>query len=126
MIYLTVWQRIYSALNNAGLKVYPSGGHNGICMSPYCVVQQAGTYTAGDDKPGRNSYTGYYVHAYAPLGNYLKLPELLDSVRSALNNLEDEHIVYFTGFESIHQIDDKFAAHTAYLEYRAFSSRAAS
>lgn len=123
---MTVWQKIYSALNNAGLKVYPSGGHIGICMSPYCVVQQTGTYPSGDDHFGRNNYTGYYIHAYVPLGNYLRLSELLDSVRKALDSLENERIIYFTGFESIHHIDDKFAAHTAYLEYRSFSSRVAS
>lgn len=123
---MTVWQKIYSALNNAGIKVYPSGGHVGRCTSPYCVVQQAGTYSAIDDSFSRSSYTEYYIHAYVPLNDYLRLSKLLDSIRNALSALEEGHIIYFTGFESVHQIDDEFTAHTSYLEYRSFSSIAAS
>jgi hypothetical protein len=126
MMHLTVWQKIYSALKNAGINVYSSGSHIGACLSPYCVVQQAGTYSAGGNSFGSNGYTGYYIHAYVPLGDYVKLSALLDSIRAAMRELEREHIIYSTGFESVHQIDDKFAAHTAYLEYRSFSSRAAS
>ncbi len=119
---MTVWQRIYSALKSAGLRVYPAGTHTGACKEPYCVVQQAGTYSAGADSFGRTEYTGYYIHAYVPLNNYIALSELLTSIRGAMAVLEGERIIYSTGFESVHQIDDSFAAHTAYLEYRAFSS----
>ncbi|MDD6395132.1 MAG: hypothetical protein PUB37_02980 [Firmicutes bacterium] len=119
---MTVWQRIYSALKDAGLRVYPAGAYSGACKEPYCVVQQAGTYSAGADSFGRTGYTIYYIHAYVPLSSYTALPELILSIRGVLTALEQERIVYFTGFESIHQIDDRFAAHTAYLEYRAFSS----
>ena len=119
---MTVWQRIYSALKSAGLRVYPAGTHTGACKEPYCVVQQAGTYSAGADSFGRTEYTGYYIHAYVPLNNYIALSELLTSIRGAMAVLEGERIIYSTGFESVHQIDDSFAAHTVYLEYRAFSS----
>lgn len=119
---MTVWQRIYSALRDAGINVYPSGAHFGVCSAPYCVVQQAGTYSSGGDSFGRTSYTGYYIHAYVPLGSYRKLSELISSIRAALAPLEDERIIYSTGAESVHLIDDAFAAHTAYVEYRAFSS----
>lgn len=123
---MTVWQKIYSALKKAGIKVNLPGEHIGLCMSPYCVAQQAGTYALGSDSLSRNRYTEYYIHAYVPLGNYMKLPELLNSIRAALSTLEDERIIYYTGFESIHLIDDRFAAHTAYLEYKSFNSEAAS
>lgn len=118
---MNVWQRIDSALRTSGIKVYPSGAHIGVCRSPYCVVQQAGTYSAAGGF-GRNTYTGWYVHAYVPLGSYAALDELLGLVRRALRGLEDERLIYFTGGESVHLIDDAFAAHTAYLEYRSFGS----
>lgn len=119
---MTVWQRIYTALSDAGISVYPSGAHLGACRAPYCVVQQAGTYSSGGDSFGRTKYTGYYIHAYVPLGGYPKLSELIDSIRAALVPLEEERIIYSTGAESVHLIDDAFAAHTSYVEYRAFSS----
>ncbi len=109
-------------MKNSGIRVYPAGTHIGICREPYCVVQQAGTYSAGDDVFGRTEYTGYYIHAYVPLNGYSELSMFIKSIRDVLASLESERIIYYTGFESMHQIDDSFGAHTAYLEYRAFSS----
>ncbi|MBQ9901073.1 MAG: hypothetical protein IJM51_01615 [Clostridia bacterium] len=104
---------IVNRLLDAGIDVAMPGTKQGICTSPYAVVQNAGTFRyAQSDRLG---YTLITVHCYVPLYNYEQLDTLLQSVRSSLDALYPD--LRFAGNEGAHIINDHFKANEGSLQY---------
>ena len=104
---------IVTALTGAGIAAQYPGAKPGVCTSPYVVVQDFGTYPYAQST--HLGYTLIEVHCFVPVGNYPALPALLSHVRAALAPLSAD--LRPTGNEGIHDINEPFKAHTAYVEY---------
>ena len=104
---------IVNTLCGSGIDVALPGARQGICTSPYVVVQNTGTYRYAQS--AGLGYTLITVHCYAPLYGYEQLDRLIQSVRSALDSLRPD--LRFAGGEGIHMINDKFRAHEGSVQY---------
>ena len=104
---------ITSALSDAGIDVALPGAKQGVCLAPYVVVQQTGTYRfAQSDGLGYSLIT---IHCYVPLAGYPMLSSLLERVRAALIPLQPD--LRPAGNESPHIINDHFRAHEGSAQY---------
>ena len=104
---------IMTALAGAGIDVRYPGAKQGICNSPYVVVQDFGTYPYA-----QSTHLGYKlieIHCYAPIGNYPALPQLIAQVKNALAPFSPD--LRPTGGEGIHDINDTFRAHEGAVQY---------
>lgn len=107
------YENIQDALSAAGIEVRYPGIKQGICTSPYAVIQDLGTYPYAESN--RLGYTVVGVHCYAPLNQYPELYRLIKRVKSALETLAPD--LRPTGNESNHTINNDFRAHESYVEY---------
>lgn len=107
------YSSIEKALISAGIQVKRPGTHEGICHTPYCVVQQHGTYPFAATI--HQGYTLYLIHIYVPLDRYTALEQMCALVRHALSKTS----LRPTGNESAAEILDNYKAHTMSLEYMA-------
>ena len=107
------YQDIMDGLRRAGIDVRYPGAKQGICNSPYVVVQDYGTYPYAQS--AHLGYTLIEVHCYAPVGNYPALPQLIAQVKTALAPFF--HDLRPTGDEDIHDINDTFKAHHGTVQY---------
>ena len=64
--------KIIGALRAAGLQAFPVGVHEGVCRSPYCVVQPV----SGALLSPAGGYMRYRILMYVPADR----PELLDGL----------------------------------------------
>ena len=104
---------IMTALAGAGIDVRYPGAKQGICNSPYVVVQDYGTYPYA-----QSAHLGYKlieIHCYAPIVNYPALPQLIAQVKAALVPLAAD--LRPTGGEDTHDINDTFKAHHGTVQY---------
>ncbi len=106
-------ENIRTALRAAGIAVLAPAAAQGVCLSPYTVVQHMGTYRYAQSN--RLTYTLWSVHCYVPLSDYEALGVLVERVRAALAALAPD--LRPTGSEGVHIVNDKFRAHETYLEY---------
>lgn len=104
---------IINRLSGDGLDVALPGYRNGVCSSPYVVVQKSGTYRYAQSPA--LGYTLFTVHCYVPLYSYEQLDTLIRRVKSALKALEPD--LRPVGNEGIFTINDSFKAHEGYLEF---------
>lgn len=107
------YQDIRDALCEAGLEVWNPAARQGVCLKPYVVVQDMGTYRYAQSR--QLVYTLIAVHCYVPLHCYDELALLTVRVRNALSGLAPD--LRPVGGESVHIINDRFQAHETYLEY---------
>lgn len=116
---MIVYNTVKSILRDNDIDVYlpgqyPNDGASGVCRSPYVVIQNGGTYSLGLGYV--SGYTLLRVHAYVPINQYPILSELIAKIKKLLAPLDD--MIYPTGNEFIHVIDDNRKAHTTYIEYQ--------
>ena len=104
---------VKNALYAAGLDVWYPAAKQGVCLTPYVVVQNMGTFPYAQSS--RLMYTLLSIHCYVPLGNYDGLKILVGRVRDALAPLMPD--LRPVGNESVHTVNDTFRAHETYLEY---------
>ena len=104
---------IMTALAGAGIAVKHPGAKQGVCSSPYAVVQNYGTYPYAQST--HLGYTLIEIHCYAPIGNYPALPLLISQVKAALAPLAAD--LRPTGGEGTHDINDTFKAHHGTVQY---------
>lgn len=104
---------IQKVLLAAGIDVRSPAAKQGVCTSPYVVVQNMGTYRYAQSN--RLAYTLISVHCYVPMVNYDGLGKLVRRVGTVLEELEPD--LRPTGSKGVHTINDKFKAHETYLEY---------
>ncbi len=104
-----------NALKNGGLDVYPPAFYEGICTSPYCVVQYLGSF------PQSGPGTGYdllRVHLYAPVGQFSLMQELKRKAEKAMDTLIKNGAVRPCEGVGACIVDDTYKAHACYLDYR--------
>lgn len=104
---------ITDALSRADIDVALPGARQGVCVSPYAVVQKTGTYRYASSP--RLGYTVITVHCYVPLGCYGQLDILIGRVKAALRTLSPD--LRPSGSEGIHLINDHFRAHESSVQY---------
>ena len=104
---------ILETLSTAGIEVHYPSSKQGVCNSPYVVVQNFGTYDYAQSR--RLGYTLIEVHCYVPVNQYQQLDSFISSVKAALAPLTLD--LRPTGNEGIPDINDTFRAHTGYIEY---------
>lgn len=104
---------IMTALAGAGIAVQYPGAKQGVCTSPYVVVQDFGTYPYAQST--HLGYTLIEVHCFVPVGNYPALPLLISQVKAALAPLAAD--LRPTGGEGTHDINDTFKAHHGTVQY---------
>ncbi len=104
-----------NALKAGGLTVHMPASHEGVCMSPYCVVQYLGAY------PNSGAGTGEQVlriHLYAPIGQFFLVKELKDRAEAALQPLVESGSLRPCEGVGVCNVNDTFKAHACYLDYR--------
>ena len=104
---------IVNTLTDAGIDVAFPGARQGVCASPYAVVQDSGTYRYAQSS--RLGYTLITVHCYVPLYAYEQLGILIEKVKTALCTLEPD--LRPAGNESVHLINDHFRANEGSVQY---------
>lgn len=109
------WQEIFAALSDAGLEVYPPGGHIGICTAPYCVVQENGaSIPNGSRRCGKSNYRIYLV---VPIEQPAAMQALADSVRRALRPMVESGALELSTPRAQTMPDDLFSALISYTDY---------
>lgn len=112
-------RKIISALRAAGLQAFPAGVHEGICRSPYCVVQPL----SGALLSPAGGYMRYRVHMYVPADR----PELLDdlalSVKEALEPAGREGWLTLSLPGGSVDVDDTYLAACSFSEYVSYYSQ---
>ncbi len=104
-----------NALKEGGLSVYMPSSHEGVCTSPYCVVQFLGSY------PRSGMGTGYdvlRVHLYVPIGRFALMEELLKKAENAMLPLIESSAVRPCEGIGACTVDDTYKAHACCLDYR--------
>lgn len=114
------WQIIYQALARAGLEVYAPGGHEGICLSPYCVVQPTGgEIPSGSRRCGRAAYRIFLV---VPCESPAAMDSLANSASEALSGLVGSGTLQLAAPRSPMMPDDGFQALISYIDYDCYYS----
>ena len=81
---MNMTERIIKTLRSGGIRAFYPGAHEGICLSPYCVVQlHSGSLTTP-----KGGYVRYRVHLYVPAAYPEKREILAEAVRDALMPME--------------------------------------
>ncbi len=114
------WQIIYSALAKSGIEVYAPGGHEGICLAPYCVVQPlGGTIREGSRSCGQATYRIYLV---VPCEAPAVMSRLAERVHNALSGLVGASTLQLAAPRSPMMTDNGFQALISYIDYNCFYS----
>ncbi|MBE6760231.1 MAG: hypothetical protein E7554_09150 [Ruminococcaceae bacterium] len=112
-------RKIITTLRAAGLDAFHVGSHEGICRSPYCVVQPL----SGALLSPAGGYMRYRILLYVPAHQ----PELLDtlarSVREALSGAEAEGWLTLSLPGGSIDVDDTFRAACGFTEYVSYYSQ---
>lgn len=104
---------IINTLSNADIDVALPAAKQGICTSPYVVVQSSGTYPYAISRS--LCYSLVTVRCFVPLNSYQLLDTLVRSVSDALAPLAPD--LRATGNQSLHSVNDKFRAHECSVQY---------
>ena len=103
---------IYDKLKEKGLSPYPPGKHEGLCVTPYCVVKE-GTQIPSIQS-NRLGQKVIDIIVFVPAASYIGLDPYVKSIRAALKELP---YLRKTGFETPAIPDDDKKAHTMSIEY---------
>lgn len=101
------------ALKDGGLTVYLPAVREGVCTSPYCVVQPLGSFPSGG-----TGYSLLRIHIYAPAGRFAVLEEQKRKAENAMKPLVESGAVRPCEGVSACAVDDTFKAYAVYLDYR--------
>lgn len=108
-------RRCIEALKEGGVEVYTPAHHEGVCTSPYCVVQYIGSV------PGSPAGTGYdllRINLYAPIGRFFLMEELKKKAEDAMAVLIKSGSVRPCEGVGACTVNDTYKAHVCYLDYR--------
>lgn len=109
---------IINRLREAGIRAFLPGAHEGICVSPYCVVQ---LYSGTLSTP-RGGYARYRVHIFAPAAQPELLEPLADDVRAALLSLEQDGSFQLAQPRGATVTEDAYRAVSSYIDYVSYYS----
>lgn len=113
-MYLTRWQDIYSHLKNKGFDVYAPAQHTGVCKKKYVVVKSSEQLKLDDYSITRFFYT---ILCYVPKDEYSILELFVESVKKALDELQDRIKIEFTGSQAQSYYDETVKAHMVSFQY---------
>ena len=111
--------KIIGALRAAGLDAFPVGVHEGVCSSPYCVVQPV----SGALLSPAGGYMRYRVHMYVPADRPELLDDLSGSVRDALRGAEADGQLQLSLPGGSVDVDDTYLAACSFCEYVSYYSQ---
>lgn len=114
------WQEIYSALADAGIDVYAPGGHSGICIEPYCVVQTSGGYVS--DGTQRCGHSEYRIYLVVPSEAPSQMEKLASAVLAALRGMLDSGSLAITQPRGATVPDNGFDALISYMDLASYYS----
>ncbi len=103
------------ALRKGGLTVYTPASHDGVCASPYCVVQYLGSVLHSSAGTGIDMLR---IHIYAPIGRFFLIEEMREKTEKAMRPLIESGAVRPCESVGACVVDDTFKAHSCYLDYR--------
>lgn len=110
----TVWEMLFEALKNEGIKVYPPATKTGECTEPYVVVKESGA----SEIPGISSQSRYFtVMVYVPKDTYTQLAREKSRTKEVIAE-KLYPILFPTGEETPDFYDDTVKAHTTSILYR--------
>lgn len=109
---------IISQLRAAGIEAFMPGIHEGICLSPYCVVR----LFSGTLSTPRGGSVLYRVHLYAPAAFPEQLDELAEGVRDGLKPMELTGWLHLAEPRGATGIDDTCRAACSYIDYVSYYS----
>jgi len=111
-------RHIIQALRDAELKAYLPGIHEGLCLSPYCVVQAL----SGSLLCPSGGYVRYRVHLYVPADRPEEMDALSLSVREALRPcVADGWLTLAQPCSSV-LVSDTYRAAYSYIDYVSYYS----
>ncbi len=111
-------RHIVQALRDGGLKAYFPGIHDGLCLSPYCVVQTL----SGSLLSPAGGYVRYRVHLYVPADRPEEMDTLSLSVREALRSCTAEGWLTLAQPGSPVLVSDTYHAAYSYIDYVSYYS----
>ncbi len=109
---------IIAQLRKAGISAYYPGVHEGICISPYCVVQLHSSSLS----TARGGYVRYRVHLYVPAASPDHLDDLAGSVRGALLPMERAGSLRLANPRGATVTDDAYRAACSCIDYISYYS----
>lgn len=111
-------RHIIQTLRAAGLKAWLPGIHEGVCLSPYCVVQ----HLSGSLLCPSGGFVRYRVHMYVPADRPEEMDRLSLSVREAIRPLETEGLLTLAQPCGSLTVNDTYRAAYSYIDYVSYYS----
>jgi len=111
-------QNIIAALLKAGLKAFPPAVHEGLCRSPYCVVQVLSSALLCPS----GGYVRYRVHLYVSAHRSTDMDALALSVRKALLPCETEGWLTLAQPCGTVSVSDAYRAAYSFIDYVSYYS----
>ena len=110
----TVWERIFDALKQNGIDVYPPASKHGECTKEYAVVKNDGS----SQYQQTSSEAQYYsILLYVPKDRYAVLEKYKQKVKEIVS-LQLYPMLMPTGLETPDYYDDTVKAHMVSVQYR--------
>lgn len=107
---------IIAALRSAGLDAYLPGGHEGLCTSPYCVVQQLSGMRLG----GRGGCAHYRVHLFVPCTGGVGMDAFAARVLESLRELVGSGRISLEEPRGAVLTDDSRRALSSHIDYISY------
>lgn len=111
---LSMWERVYNALNSKGFDAYPPDAKEGECTSEYVVVKESGRTPIVGVSSQRVVYD---IMLYVPRNHYERLAHFREEVQKAMHETLYPTLMY-VGQQSIDYYDDEYKAHMTSIQYR--------
>lgn len=110
---MSQWQNIYKHLKAEGIDVYSPGQHQGECIRPYTVVQNAGMspYSAFS-----STQTLYDIMCYVPQNEFSTLEPYVEKVKTAMKGLYPTIVP--VNFQTAAFLDDTVKGHMISIQYK--------
>lgn len=110
-----MYEKIFDALNENDIIVYPPGTKTGICTYPYVVVKDAG---ASKHTSFSTQIQYYDLLIYIPVNQYSSLEKYVKKVKNIMNKLYPMVKTVYTDQPSYY--DDTIKAHMKSIMYENY------
>lgn len=110
------WKKLFSALSEASIAVFPPAGSFGVCTEPYCVVRQISSALTASGQ----GWARYRIAMLVPIDSPEALDELYERVTEAMTPLVRRGAFELAAPLGAVMPDDDFLALTASCDYVAW------
>lgn len=109
----SIWQDIFSHLQDEGFEVYGPNSKQGECLSEYIVVKNNGSSRFGNISSDSDLYS---IMCYVPRNSYSILEPFVKRVKASMRKIKPLVLPYGSQTPSFY--DDSVKAHMISIEYR--------